>query len=94
MACERGIACAEQDLNRSVVSVRHGEIDMSIPIEISRGRRLRPDADRDRLAGGEATVAVAQKDEDASAWIFWVLTEDHWKSHVEIAIFVKIGHPH
>src|ERR1043166_519918 len=94
MGCEGAIADAEQDRNRTVVPIGHGEGDMSLPVEISGRRGLRPDADGDRLAAGEAAVAVAQKDEDAGAWVFWVLTEDAWKTNVEIAIFIKMGHPH
>src|SRR5438876_6583261 len=93
VACESTIACAEQDQNRCIVPIRHGEIDMSIPIEISRGCRVRTAAGRDRLARGEFAVAVAKKGEDTSA-LGLALREDDWKSHVEIAIFVKIGKPH
>src|SRR5439155_12507023 len=66
VACEGAIACAEQDQNRCIVPIRHGEIDMSIPVEVSRGCRVRNAAGRVCLARGVFDVSVAYKGEDTS----------------------------
>jgi hypothetical protein len=42
------------------------------------------------LTGGKATNFIAQKNKDASAAGF-ALAQDDWKSHIKIAIFIKIG---
>src|SRR5437899_1111686 len=87
VACEGAIACAEQDQNRCIVPIRHGEIDMSIHIEISRGCRVRTAARRDRLARREFAVAVALGEKNDGLCTPVVLSDDL----IGVAVVVKVA---